>query len=142
VGLAVILSLSACSSGPSQQEKKEAEVDIYDQLKNDNVQYATEEGPATVGSPEFVLKNLADVRAAYFRKQYDSAQKLCKRIISVSPDAVEAYYWLARIAVDENDYNQAYNMASKALTLAKEPNMKAELKRIQVMTQMGAQTQQ
>lgn len=137
--LTLLAAIAACSStsGP-EAAKKEEPVDIYEQLKNDKVQYATEETKEVKGSPEYVLKNLGEVRAAYFRKEYDSAKKICRRILSVAPSAAEAYYWLARIFVDEGDFQQAYTMASKGLSAAKEPNMKRELENIKKMTQMGA----
>jgi tetratricopeptide (TPR) repeat protein len=139
ISLAGIAILAACSStsGPESAVQKEP-VDIYEQLKSDNVQYATAEVNEVKGSPEYVLKNLAEVRAAYFGKKLDSAKKICKRILSVAPSTAEAYYWLARIAVDEVDYQQAYDMASKGLTYAREPSMKRELESLKKMTQMGA----
>lgn len=132
------LLLGGCGSHPDRREEVKAPVDIYDQLKNDNVQYIGEEKGVVRGSPEYVLKTLTDVRAHYFEKKYDIARKLCKRIISLVPSTAEAYYWLARMAIDEGDFQQAYNMSSKGLTYATAPNMKAELQRMQLMTQMGA----
>lgn len=138
VVLALVSVVVGCvSSSPDRYE--EETVDIYEQLKTGNVEYATEETADVKGSPEYVLKNIQEVRASYFRKETDKAKKLCKRIISVAPSTAEAYYWLARIAVDEGDFQQAYDLSSRALTLAKDANMKTELERIQTMSQMSAQ---
>lgn len=133
----VVMMLSACSSGPSSNSNEPAE-DIYAQLKTNTVQYANQEVNDEAGSPAYVLKNITNIRAAYFQRKFDTVKNLCGRVIHAAPDTTEAYYWLARVAIDENDYDQAYNMSTKALTLAKEPSMKAELKRMQVRTQMGA----
>ena len=130
--------LTGCSSGPEPREEKKEPVDIYAQLKNDQVQFATEETTIEKGSPEYVLNNMKEARAAYFQKKFDHAKKLCKRVLSLVPSTAEAYYWLARMAVDEGDFQQAYTMSSKGIGYAKEPNMKTELQRIQTMTQMGA----
>ncbi len=137
--LAFITLFTACSStsGPESSASKKP-VDIYDALKNNNVQYATEETKEVKGSPEYVRTNMAEARASYFRREIDKAKKICKRILSVAPSATEAYYWLARIAVDEGDFQKAYDLASKGLLTAKEPNMKTELENIKKMTQMGA----
>ena len=137
--LLVLSMFGGCSSGPDPREQpKEQQADIYDQLRNDNVQYATEERGVVKGSPEYVINNLAEVRVAYFAKNYDKAKKLSKRILSLVPSTPEAYYWLARIYYDEGDFGNAYNMSTRGLTFAKEANMKAELERLQMVTQMGA----
>ena len=137
--VSLITVLAACSSSPGPQESASQEpVDIYEQLKSGNVQYANEAQPEEKGSPEYVLKNLKEARAAYFRKDFDQAQKLCKRILSLVPTTTEAYYWLARIAMDQGDFQQAYDMSSKGLMYAREASMKGELERINKISQMGA----
>lgn len=135
IPVALFSLLSGCVSNTGREEEKP--VDIYDQLKNNNVQYVTEEQVPESG-PEYVRLNMVEARAAYFRKDFVNVTKYCNRTLTVAPATAEAYYWLARIAVDQNDFQQAYTMASKGLTVVKDPNMKAELQRIQTMTQMGS----
>lgn len=135
--LSAITAACGTTSAPDSA-KNEKPADIYDQLKNNNVQFATEAKEAESGSPEYIMQNLAEARQAYFRKEYNDVQKNCKRVLSVSPSSAEAYYWLARVAVDQGDYQQAYDMSSKGVISAKEPGMKRELENIKKMTQMGA----
>lgn len=134
--LSIVTGCVSSTSGP--ESSQQAPVDIYDQLKNDNVQYSGGIQEVDEKSPEYVMSNMREARAAYFNKRFDDVRKFCNRTLKSMPSTAEAYYWLARVAVDEGDFSQAYAMASKGETLSKEANMKAELGRIKTMTQMGA----
>jgi Flp pilus assembly protein TadD len=135
-----IVAVSACSSTPSSTKSGAAKqpVDIYAQLKNDKAEFATGEVKEVEGSPQYVEENLVEARTEYLHRKFDNVKKICTRILRVAPSATEAYYWLARVAIDEGDYQQGYDMASKGLLVAKEPNMKRELQDMKKMTEMGA----
>lgn len=138
--LAGCVSSGSKSGGGSSggASAKTEPVDIYAQLKNDSVQYNNDSQVHEDSSPKVIAENMKEARAAFFRRNFEEAKKYCNRTLKAVPASAEAYYWLARVAVEENDFNTAYTMATKGQLLAKETAMKEELGRIKTMTQMGA----
>lgn len=135
--IGLLALLTACASAPREEKPK---VNIYDALENDNIQYRAEEEnqPASQTSPEFLNEKIGEVRSLFFRYRYDEATDLAERLIRLDGSLAEAYYWLARIHMNQASYQQAYAMASKGLTVVQDPRMKTELERIQRQAQMGA----
>ncbi len=137
--LVMAVTLSGCLSSPS---KKESNEDIYAALRNDDIQYRDERQSAMVNdnSPEFVREKVDEVRRLYFQREFAKASEMAESLIRLAPQNPEAYYWLARVRLEVGDYQQAYNMASKGVSLAqKNSSLKAELERLQRQAQLGAQ---
>ena len=129
--------LTACASAPRDEKPRG---NIYDALENDNIQYraAEDEQPVSQTSPEFLNQKIGEVRTLFFRYRYDEATDLAERLIRLDGSLAEAYYWLARIHMNQADYQQAYAMSSKGISVVQDPRMKSELERIQRQAQMGA----
>lgn len=142
IPIALFASLTGCFASAGKKDAEVAPgkepVDIYAQLKSNSVQYSNTGAEVADNSPEKIKENIQNARAAYFQKNYVEAEKFCKRVLRAAPTNAEAYYWMARVGVDENDFQKAYDMASQGIPLAKEPGMKRELENIKKMTQMGA----
>ena len=129
--------MTACSSSSNYQSQQQ-DKDIYAALKHDQIELHEETKEITKNSPEFLENGINEMRALYFRKNYDEAIDLSIRLLKLSPSLTEVYYWRARIAMDQSDFQMAFNMASKGLTYVEDPNMEAELERIKGQAQMGA----
>lgn len=128
----------ACSSTGEQSGTKKDQGDIYDALKNDEIQYRDQaERPASDLDQELVQQHITQIRNQYFRKNLSEATVIAERLLRLDSNIPEAYYWLARIRLDQGDYQQAYNMATKGLTVTEDPNLKREMERVQRQAQMG-----
>lgn len=137
VTLISLLSLLAACESTDRREVKQ-EKDIYTSLKQDEVEYHQEEKVISKGSPEYLVQGMNDLRALYYRKKYAEASDMGLRLIKLAPSLAEAYYWLARIAIDQADFQQAYAMAAKGLLVVEDKSMQRELEQVQVQAQMGA----
>lgn len=135
----LIALLSGCSSTSSSSSQSEgADEDIYASLKDDKVQYRDGRGQnAQVSDQKLVSQQVTEIRTLYFRREYTAALEKAERLLRLEPNSGEAYYWLARIYMDQADYSQAYNMATKGLSVTGNPNLKRELERVQSQAQMG-----
>ena len=134
--LSVLFFIAACSS--TGTEKDSESVDIYSALVDDEVQYRDDkQRPASDLDQELVQEHLTKIRNLYFRKNYKEAQELAERLLRLDANLPEAYYWLARIHMEQADYQGAYDMASKGLSVADNANLMRELERIQRQAQMG-----
>lgn len=134
----LLLFLAACSSTGTQTSKKDEPVDIYSALTDDEVQYRDEQQrPASDLDQALVQEHITKIRNLYFRKSYKEAQAMAERLLRLDANLPEAYYWLARVHMEQADYQHAYDMASKGLSVADNPNLKRELERIQRQAQMG-----
>lgn len=135
----LVVLLAACA--PTAPKSNEPERDIYAALTNNEIQYRDDsEGEAVnTTSPAFVADQIKEVRTLYFRKQLDEAADLAERLVRVDSQQAEGYYWLARIRMDQGDFEQANEMATKGLTVVYDKNLKRELERVKGITQMGAQ---
>lgn len=137
--IALTLVVTACVSSTSSQDNSEP-VDIYGALRNDNIQYRTEgDQEVSQTSPEFIDGKLREIRNAFFRKDYETAGDTAERLLRIDGNVAEAYYWLSRIRMEQADFQQAYDFASRGLSVSPERNMQRELERIQRAAQMGAQ---
>lgn len=139
-GLSIVLLLTACSSGGGSKstEKAADQGDIYNALLNDEVQYRDEaERPSSDLDKELVQQHINQIRSLYFRKNLSEAQVIAERLLRLDANIPEAYYWLARINMDQADYQNAYNMATKGISVTDNPNLKRELERVQRQAQMG-----
>ncbi len=142
--------LTACAPQPPREEKNE---DIYAALRDDRIEYsdgtveggesdpyATESsGEISEASPMFVDNQLKEIRLAYFKRKYAPAAEMAENLIRLDSQLAEAYYWLSRVRLDQSDYYQAHEMATKGLSVV-DQNDKAlvrELERIQGISQMG-----
>lgn len=136
-GLSLVLLLSACSStGP--QTGKEEPVDIYASLHSDEVQYRDDtQRPSSDLDPAVIQQHITQIRNMYFRKNLSEASVIAERLLRLDANIAEAYYWLARINMDQSDYQQAYNLAIKGMSVTDNANLKRELERIQRQAQMG-----
>ena len=135
--LSLLLFIAACSS-TGGQSKQESNADIYSALTDDEVQYRDDEQrPASDLDQELVNEHLTKIRNLYFRKNYKEAQELAERLLRLDANLPEAYYWLARVYMGQTDYQGAYDMASKGLSVADNASLKGELERIQRQAQMG-----
>lgn len=133
--LTVFLFLGACSSAP---KKEASQVDIYSALTDDNVQYrGAAEKPSSDIDPQVIQEHITNIRNLYFRKHLGEAQVIAERLLRLDSNLPEAYYWLARIQLEQGDFQQSYNLASKGITVASDNNLKRELERIQRQAQMG-----
>ena len=135
ISLVSLLAACASSTRPDLDEQE----DIYSALKNDEIQYHEEEKVITKHSPEFLVNGVNELRALYFRKKFDEATDLSIRLLKLAPSLTEVYYWKARIAMDQSDFQQAFNMAEKGLSFVEDPHMERELERVKGQAQMGAQ---
>lgn len=126
--------LGACASAPPPG--REQPVDIYAALKNDRVQYS--DGREAPESDAAIADRIAEVRNLYFDREYVEASAMAERLVRIAPYEAENYYWLARIKMALADYQQAYNMASKGMTVTNDPGLKRELKRVQRQAEIGA----
>jgi hypothetical protein len=126
--------LGACASPPPPG--REQPVDIYSALKNDRIQYS--DGREAPESDAAIADRIAEVRNLYFDREYVEASAMAERLVRIAPYEAENYYWLARIKMALADYQQAYNMASKGMTVTKDPGLKRELKRVQRQAEIGA----
>ncbi|OED50975.1 hypothetical protein ACH42_00450 [Endozoicomonas sp. (ex Bugula neritina AB1)] len=140
IALAVIMTitLSGCLSSPSQKTSDE---DIYSALRNDDVEYRDERQSAQENdhSKEFIREQVAQVRRLFFQKDYAQASEQAESLVRLAPQSAEAYYWLARVRLEVGDYQQAYTMASKGVSIApKHSSLKTELERLQRQAQLGA----
>jgi tetratricopeptide (TPR) repeat protein len=135
----VSLFLAACAPTPPKQD--EPEVDIYASLNEDEIQYASDEVEVeqSEASPQFIEDQINEARTLFFRKKYAEASDLLERMIRIDSQHAEAYYWLARVRMEQSDFDQAHELASKGLSVVYDPRMKVELERIKGITQMGAQ---
>jgi len=141
--------LSACAPQPPRSH--EEPVDIYAALNNDRIEYAdgTVEGEDGMiegsdenisdASPMFIENQLNEIRRAFFKRKYAEAGELAENLVRLDPQLAEAYYWLSRVRLDESDYYQAYEMASKGLSVVEkhDTSLIRELERIQGISQMG-----
>lgn len=136
----VCLTLAACApTGPKQQEP---ERDIYAALTNDEIQYRNDndvQEQANASSPEFATDQIEQICNLYFRKKLTEAAEEAERLLRIDSQQPEAYYWLARIRMDQGDFASANELASKGLMVVYDQNLKNELERVQGITQMGAQ---
>lgn len=133
----IIALLAGCTSTSGSQSQEE-EVDIYASLKDDQVQYRDGRGQsADVSDQQLVKQQVTEIRTLYFRRDYTAAQEKAERLLRLEPNSGEGYYWLARIHMDQADYSQAYNMATKGLAVTDNPNLIRELERVQSQAQMG-----
>ncbi|MCK5880399.1 MAG: hypothetical protein KAG18_00910 [Sinobacterium sp.] len=139
------LFITACV--PQSPKEETQEVDIYAAFNEDRIEYAdgTVEGEPeqdseiSEASPTFVKDQLKAIRLAYFKRQYVDAGDMAENLIRLDSQLAEAYYWLARVRLDQSDYYQAHEMASKGLSVI-DPSDEAlvrELERIQGISQMG-----
>ncbi len=148
VFIAFAVLITACAPQPPREEKQE--VDIYAALNNDEITYAdgtteggdpyaAEDSDISEASPMFVEEQLKAIRLAYFKRKYAEAAEMAENLVRLDSQLAEAYYWLSRVRLDQSDYYQAHEMASKGLSVI-DPNDKAlvrELERIQGISQMG-----
>ena len=135
--LSLIFSVFACESTNRRDVKEE--VDIYAALKNDDIEYHQEERVITKHSPEYLVNGINELRALFFRREFESLTDLGIRLIKLSPSLTEAYYWMARVEMEKSEFQRAYDMAEKGLSVVEDPNMKRELERVKGQAQMGAQ---
>lgn len=134
VTLFLIIFVAACAKQTRQAQQEP--VDIYAALKNDRVQYRDgREAPETDAA---VADRVAEVRNLYFDREYVEASALAERLVRVAPYEAENYYWLARIKLALADYQQAYNMATKGMSVTDDPALKREMKRVQRQAEVGA----
>lgn len=138
IGIVSLVSvLAACGASTDRRDVK-PQKDIYGSLKSDQIEFHEETKVITKNSPEYLIQGINDLRALYYRKKYAEATDMGLRLIKLAPSLAEAYYWLARIAMDQADFQQAFNMASKGLSVVQDPNMKRELELVKTQAQMGA----
>lgn len=131
---AALSFLAACSSTPSQPS---GTADIYESINDDVIHY-NEEQSAEQQQQSFIKSLIDDIRSLYFRQHYDDAEAQAERLVRLSSDNPEAYYWLTRIKLALGDYQQAYSMASQGLNYARQIGLKRELEHLQRQAQMGA----
>lgn len=137
--LFLVLLISVLIGCGSSEPKPEVPVtDIYDALVNDEINYKSEDEDVSAVTPEYLDSQLRQIRSKFFRQQYDDAADLSERLLRIDGNISEAYYWLARIRIEQADYQQAYEMATKGLTISPSRNMKRELERVQRSAQVGA----
>lgn len=126
--------LAACSSTPSSGS---ADVNIYESLTDDVIDYNNEPS-SEQKNQQFVNDLITDIRNSFFRQNYEDAEAQAERLIRIGNDNPEGYYWLTRIKLALGDYQQAYNIASQGLNYADQVGMKRELEHLQRQAQMGA----
>ncbi len=129
----LFLFITACGT---QAPKKETG-NIYDSITNDEILYHGQEKSAAELDQELIQQHLVQIRNLYFRKNYDEAQVLAERLVRLDANLPEAYYWIARVYIQQGDFQQAYNMATKGISVADNSNLKRELERVQRQAQMG-----
>ncbi|CAA0114343.1 Uncharacterised protein [BD1-7 clade bacterium] len=137
--LVLAVTLSGCLSSPSKKE--DADEDIYAALRDDDIEYRDERQVALVNdtSPEFVREKIDEIRSLFFQKDYAKASEMAEGLVRQAPQNPEVYYWLSRVRLEVGDYQQAYEMASKGVSLSgKGSSLKAELERLQRQAQLGA----
>lgn len=139
--LGCVLTLVACA--PSKPKNNEPEVDIYAALNDDQIEYASDEAEveeeADSASPQFVEEQITQARTLFFRKKYTEASDLLERMVRLDSQNANAYYWLARVRMEQGDFNQAHELSKKGLTVVSDKRLKAELERVKGITQMGAE---
>lgn len=133
---ATMMALLAACASPPPPGRDDAPVDIYAALKDDRIAYR--DGREVPESDAAVADRIAEVRNLYFEREYVEASALAERLVRVAPYEPENYYWLARIKMALSDYQQAYNMATKGMTVTDDPALKRELKRVQRQAEIGA----
>lgn len=127
----------ACSSTGEKAETKK-DTNIYDSLNNDEIQYRDDaQRPSSDLDQELVQQHITQIRNQYFRKNLAEATVIAERLLRLDSNIPEAYYWLARIRMDQGDFQQAYNMATKGISVTDNANLKRELERVQRQAQMG-----
>jgi hypothetical protein len=139
---------TACAPQPPREDTEE--VDIYAALNDDRIEYAdgSIEGEENSGSqddglsetsPIFIANQLKEIRLAYFKRRYAEAGEMAENLIRLDSQLAEAYYWLSRVRLDESDFYQAHEMASKGLSVVDQDDksLMRELERIQGISQMG-----
>lgn len=134
--MAAAITTGCASSSGTQGNTSSQPQDIYAALNDGDIQYRDDSGPQT-SNRELVQQQVSEIRSLYFRRDFTTAAEKAERLLRVNGDTAEAYYWLARIHMDQADYAQAYNMASKGVAVTDDPNMKRELERVQSQAQMG-----
>jgi len=125
----------ASSKGPDRYEQKE---DIYKSFNEDNIEYRTEEKPLSKRDPGYVASRVVEIRNLYHRGESIAAEDLADRMIRLDPSVAEVYYWLTRLAIDRADFQKAYNMAQKGISVSTNDRMTEELESLREIAQMGA----
>lgn len=134
ISCVLLIFVTGCAR-PTQQQQQPP-VDIYAALKNDSVQYR--DGRQVPENDAAIADRVTEVRNLYFEREYVEASALSERLVRVAPYEAENYYWLARIKLALADYQQAYNMATKGMTVTDDQALKRELKRVQRQAEIGA----
>ena len=135
VSLLLILFVTACAR-PTRDDQADQEVDIYAALKNDSIEYR--DGREVPENDAAIADRIVEVRNLYFEHEYEEASALSERLVRIAPYEAEKYYWLARSKLALSDYQQAYNMATKGMTVTDNPALKREMKRVQRQAEIGA----
>lgn len=135
--LTSISLLVACNSTTQEQQQS---TDIYAALRNDQIQYRSDDEGQEVSqtSPEFIDQKVREIRNLFHRRDYDSCVDAAERLLRIDGNIAEAYYWLARVRIEQGDFQQAYDIAGRGLSTAPAKNMKRELERIKGIAQLGA----
>lgn len=143
------LIFTACA--PQAPREQREEVDIYAALNDDRIEYAdgtvegeenntaAQDGNISETSPTFIKNQLKEIRLAYFKRRYAESAEMAENLIRLDSQLAEAYYWLSRVRLDQSDYYQAHEMASKGLSVVAQDDksLVRELERIQGISQMG-----
>lgn len=146
--ISTTLFITACAPQPPRDDTPD--VDIYAALNDDRIEYSdgtveggedsyAEDSEISEASPTFIKNQLKEIRLAYFKRKYNEAGEMAENLIRLDSQLAEAYYWLARVNLDQSDYFQAHEMASKGLSVIDQSDtaLVRELERIQGISQMG-----
>lgn len=136
----ICLLLAACA--PTGPKKQDSERDIYAALTNNEIQYRSQDNAPeqdNASTSAFAVDQIEKIRNLYFRKKLAEAADEAERLLRIDSQQPEAYYWLARIRMDQGDFSSANELANKGLRVVYDENLKRELERVQGITQMGAQ---
>lgn len=146
--LLILLALSMIGGCASSDRADREEEDIYASFRDGRIQYRSDDnksddiyaalrGDRRGASSMAVEEQINEIRTLFIRQQYDQAANAAEQLLRQNPYQAEAYYWLARIHLNQSDFQQADNLAERGLGVVDNPSLRRELERVQTQAKMG-----
>lgn len=133
--------LTGCvTQQPVEKKPEPTHEDIYAPIKHNVIEYRDkkEEKVISTATTDYLDTQIKQVRQLFFNEKYDQASQLAERLVRQEPNNPNTYYWLARIRLEMSDYNQAYQMTEKGLSVSqKDSAIRKSLERLHQQAGLG-----